>query len=151
MVPPPPRPIPLGARLGCWVGMFGWLIGFTLLTIPDGLRFAPELAGGFVVTLALALLIDWNLRRAPILPLALTGALLIAMAMIGTYWDLVCEPAIHASPVTFERLRRLNTLGEPGAANITHVPGGVVRIETGVGLVLLLGGWLWHQPERQRM
>jgi hypothetical protein len=151
MIPPPPRRLPLGARLGCWIGAFGWLIGFTLVTIPDGLRFGPELAGGFVLTLALAVLIDWNLRRAPILPLALIGVLLLAVAMIGTYWDLVCEPAIRASPATLARLTFFNTFGEPGGANITHFPAGLIRIQTGVGLVLLLAAWLWHQPERQRM
>jgi len=151
MIPAPPRRIPLGARLGCWIGAFGWLIGFTLVTLPDGLRFAPELAGGFVLTLALAFLIDWNLRRAPNLPLALVGTLLLTVAMIGTYWNAVCEPGMYGSPVTFERLRWLNTLGEPGGANITHFPVGTIRIETGVGLVLLLAAWFWHQPERQRM
>jgi hypothetical protein len=151
MVPPPPRSIPLGGRLGCWIGAFGWLIGFAAVTLPDGLRFAPEMAGGFVLTLGVALAIDWNLRRAPILPLALPGALLLSLALIGSYWNLVCEPAINGSPATLARMRWLNTLGEPGAASITHFPVGQLRIETGVGLLLLLAGWFRHQPERQRM
>jgi len=151
MIAPPPRTIPLGARLGCWIGAFGWLIGFAVVTLPDGLRFAPQMAGGILVTLAVALLIEWTMRRAPVFMLGLFGALFVGMAAIGLYWNVIVEPAVVASPATFERLRRLNTLGRPGAGSITHFPEGALATQTVVGLVLLAAAWLWRQPERQRM
>jgi len=144
----PPRDLPIGARLGCWVGAFGWLIGFALVALPDGARFAPQLAGGLVLTFAIALWIDWTLRQAPVLPFALPGVLLLAVGMIGAYWTLVCEPSILASSETVARLRWISTLGEPGDVGvITHFPAGGLRLETGVGLVLLLAGWFWRLPK----
>ncbi|MGH7310508.1 MAG: hypothetical protein ACREK6_17620 [Candidatus Rokuibacteriota bacterium] len=46
---------PLGASLGIWIGAFGWVIGFTVVTLPDTLRFARPLAGGILLTLVLVL------------------------------------------------------------------------------------------------
>lgn len=148
MIAPPPRTIPLGARLGCWIGAFGWLIGFALVTLPDGARFVPQLAGGLVLTIAIALWIDWTLRQAPVLPLALPGVLLIAVSMIGTYWNLACEPAILASPATVARLRWINSIGQTADVGvITHFPTHGLGLGTGIGLVLLLGGWFWRLPK----
>jgi hypothetical protein len=151
MIDPPPRTIPLGARLGCWIGAFGWLIGFVAVTLPDGTRFAPEMAGGLVVTLAVASLLDWTMRRAPVFPFGLFGAMFVGIAAVGVYWNRIVEPAVVASPVTFERLRWLNTLGRPGAGSITHFPEGALAAQVVVGLVLLAAAWLWKQPERQGM
>jgi hypothetical protein len=121
--------VPLGARLGTWLGTFGWLIGFALVTIPDTLRFAVPMAGGAAVTLVAALVIDRITRRAR---RYLGGTLCLTVAAIGTYWSGVMEPAVLAQPDVVARLARLGA--SPALTLVAAV----------LGIALLL--WAWRHP-----
>jgi hypothetical protein len=133
---PPRRRLSPGALLGTWVGAFGWVIGFTLVTLPDTLRFALPLAGGVLITLVLAVAITALADRAQrFLPAAIT----LGCAAIGLYWNLVMEPAVVAEPDVVARLHRI------GAS--TEFPLLVVVIAAVLGLAML--AWAWWFPRRR--
>src|SRR5262245_27292869 len=99
------RPEPnRGARLGAWIGGYGWLIGFALVTIPDTLLFWRPMAGGVLLTLAGVLLVERVANRSP---RYLPGLIALFIAAAGSYWLVVCEPALQAAPEVVARLHRL--------------------------------------------
>jgi hypothetical protein len=130
----PDSEVPLGARLGTWLGAFGWLIGFALVTIPDTFRFLVPMAGGAAVTLVGALVLDRITRHAR---RYLGGALCLTVAAIGTYWWGVMEPAVLAQPDVVARLAHF------GAS--THVPPALTLVAAVLGIALLL--WAWRHPD----
>jgi hypothetical protein len=146
---PSPRKVALAARVGTWLGVFGWLIGFIVATLPYTYRFAPQIAGGLLLTAAVAMSLDWALRRGPLPPLTLWGALCLGVAAIGGYWNVAVEPAVRADPPTFARLVYLNSLGRGDA--VTHFPPRGLAATTLVGLSLLAAAWLGQEAKRQRM
>jgi hypothetical protein len=144
-----PRQVPAAARAGGAIGVFGWLLAFALLTVPESYRFAPQLAGGLVLSLLLAFLVDRVLCRAPRLPLALAGAILLTVAVLGAYWSLVVEPALAASPHTLARLRRLDDAMR--LPTIVHLSPRALASAVLFGLPLFLAGWFRHQAKRHGM
>jgi hypothetical protein len=132
----PGRRLSLGGLLGSWIGAFGWVIGFTVVTLPDTLRFALPLAGGILLTLVLALAMTALAGGAKrFLPAVIT----LGCAAIGLYWNLVMEPAVLAEPDVVARLRRI------GAS--TEFPLLFVVIAAGLGLAML--AWAWWLPRRR--
>ncbi|MGH7388151.1 MAG: hypothetical protein ACREM3_01660 [Candidatus Rokuibacteriota bacterium] len=133
---PPRRRLPLGALLGTWIGAFGWVIGFTLVTLPDTLRFALPLAGGVLLTLVFALAGSAVAGRAQRF---LPATIALGCAAIGLYWNLVMEPAVLAEPDVVARLHRI------GAS--TEFPLLFVVIAAVLGLAML--AWAWWLPRRR--
>lgn len=132
---PPRRRLPLGASLGTWIGAFGWVIGFTVVTLPDALRFALPLAVGILLTLALALTmtaLGGGARRL------LPGTIALGCAAIGAYWNLVMEPAVLAEPDVVAQLRRI------GAS--TEFPLLFVVIAAVLGFAMLAWAWWVNKP-----
>lgn len=118
-------------HLGIWLGGFGWVIGFALVTLPDTLRFAGPLLNGAALTLVALAAIEALARRAPGY---VSGAIALAIAAVGAYWALICEPAIHAQP---DVLARLEALGASA-----HFPPLVSALAALLGLVLIGCAWL---------
>jgi hypothetical protein len=107
------------ARLGATLGASSWLVAFVILTVPDTFRFAPQIAGGAVMTVGIVVLIDQVLRHARRVPVALVGALCLGAIAVASYWAGVAEPALRASPATRARIERLQFrygLGVPGGS-----------------------------------
>jgi hypothetical protein len=124
------------ALLGTWLGAFGWVIGFALVTLPDTLRFALPLAGGVLVTLVFALSITALTGRARRF---LPGTIALGCAAVGLYWNRVMEPAVLAEPDVVARLRRIDAS--------TEFPLLLVAIAAALGLVML--AWAWWRPRHR--
>jgi hypothetical protein len=133
---PPRRRRSLGGQLGTWIGAFGWVIGFTLVTLPDTLRFALPLVGGVLVTLVFALVIATVVGRAQRF---LPATIALGCAAIGLYWNRVMEPAVLAEPDVVARLHRM------GAS--TEFPMIFVVIAAVLGLAML--AWAFLFPGRR--
>lgn len=122
------RPDAAQARFGIWIGSFGWLIGFLIVgydAIPD---LWPELAGGALVSAAVALAFERWTRAVARPPTGLLlSALAAAMGVLLLYYALVMVPAIFALPELVSRLRSLSP---------------VVEVPVWLGGVLVVGGVL---------
>ncbi len=130
---PPGRRLPLGALLGTWIGAFGWVIGFTVVTLPDTLRFTLPLAGGILLTLVLALAMTALAGGAQRF---LPGVITLGCAAIDPYWNLVME---LAEPAVVAPLRHI------GAS--TEFPLLFVVIAAVLGPAML--AWTWLVPRRR--
>jgi hypothetical protein len=119
-----------------WIGGFGWLIGFSLVMIPDTLLFWRPIAGGAVLTLAGVLVIERAALRAP---RYLAGLIALFVAVAGAYWIAVCEPAVAAAPEVVARLKRLRAS--------THVPPAFVWVAGVVGVIQVL--WAWRRSRSE--
>ena len=127
MAAPRSRSLPTGARLGMWLAVGAWLIGFALVTTPDSIRFLEVMAGVIGLTLAAALSLDLLGRRAP---RYYGGAICLAIAVIAAFWCVAVEPALQAEPDVVSRLRGL------GAS--AHVSPFLPLGTAAVGVVLIL-------------
>jgi hypothetical protein len=119
-----------------WIGGFGWLIGFSLVTIPDTLLFWRPIVGGAVLTLAGVLVMERAALRAP---RYLAGLIALFVAVAGVYWIAFCEPAVAAAPGVVARLERI------GAS--THFPPALVWVAAAVGVIQLL--WAWRRSRSE--
>jgi hypothetical protein len=125
-----------GALVGTWVGAFGWVIGFSLVTLPDTPRFALPLAGGSLVTLAFAVAMTLVAERAQRF---LPAVIALGCAVIGVYWSLVMEPSLLAEPDVAARLHRLGA--------VTEFPPLLIVVAAALGLALL--AWAWWFPRHR--
>jgi hypothetical protein len=121
------RALTAGERVGIWLGLFGWLIAFALITLPDTLDFAGPLGGGAALSLGLALALQAVARRRPAPP-AVLGVTAVAVSLLLIYYSLFFEPVLEQHP---EIVRRLHSLG-----SVTHVPVWVGLAVLVVGLVV---------------
>jgi hypothetical protein len=91
-----PRRVPVPVRVAASVGASSWLVTFVALTGPDTFDFAPQIAGGVLVTVAIAGLLDRVLRRARVLEVALAAVVCLGAAAVASYWAGVVAPALRA-------------------------------------------------------
>jgi hypothetical protein len=102
-----PRRLSPGARVGVWLGTFGWFLGVLVVAAPQARGLAGELVGGFAVSLAAALVFEVVARRATRFGVGVAASVCLAMAMIGTYHALVVQPALFADTRIVVRLGAL--------------------------------------------
>jgi len=98
-----------GERVGIWIGISGWWIGFMLVTLPETFSLWRELLGGIALSLVLAYAVEQVMRRTAVWP-ARFGAVAVAVGLILVYYTVSVEPALQQHPEVLKRLRALGSV-----------------------------------------
>jgi hypothetical protein len=129
--------VPTGARVGVWLGCFGWILGLAAVAAPELPRLAVPVLGAVALTGVVAFSLD-RMLASLYQSRAWLGAMMAAIGAFLLYYALALEPALHGEPELLERLRLLGS--------VVHVPAVVGAALLGVGVALTAIWW----PRRQR-